>query len=196
MMEHTRSSLAALAAIGFLLAASPAVADDEASNRPLVVASEHGNCYAKSVPSASYGNEGQTRVYVVERDADTLAATYEWYANRLRLECNVADSGGVTALSIIEFGPWARGQEASDDVLALAFYWNGRLLRRYSTLDIAGRPSNVSASVSHYSVIEEVLGYQWVDGNRYRFAIRTIDNRVITFDAGAGTIVSSIAAGE
>lgn len=160
MMENDRFSLPALAAIGFFLAALPAFADDEASNRPRVVASEHGNCYAKSVPSTSYGNEGQTRIYVVESDADMLAATFDWYANRLRLECNVADASGVTAISVVEFGPWARGQEASDDVLALAFYWNGRLLRRYSTLDIAGRPSNVSASISHYSAIEEVLGYQ------------------------------------
>ena len=192
-MRHGRLNLAALAAIGVLLAALPAFADDEASNRPLVVASEHGNCYAKSVPSARYGNEGQTHVYVVEGGADTLVATFDWYADRLHLECNVADASGVTALSVVQFGPWARGQEASDDVLALAFYWNGRLLRRYSTLDIAGRPENVSASVSHYSVIDEVIGYQWVDGNRYRFAIRTIDNRTITFDAAAGTIVSSIA---
>jgi hypothetical protein len=193
-MTYRRVLFLAISAL--FLTAPFAFADQEASNRPLVVASEYGNCYAKSVPSASYGNEGQTRVYLVERDADTLVATYDWYANRLRLECNVADPSGVTALSIVEFGPWARGQEASGNVLALAFYWNGRLLRRYSTLDIAGRPSNVSASVSHYSVIDEVLGYQWADGNRYHFAIRTIDNRVITFDAGAGTIVSSVAAGE
>lgn len=188
-----RSYRAALAAIGVLFATSPAFADDEASNRPLVVASEYGNCYAKSIPYASYGNEGQTRVYVVENGDDTIAATFDWYSNRLHLECNVADSSGATAISVVEFGPWARGQEATDDVLALAFYWNGRLLRRYSTLDIAGTPNNVIASVSHYSVVEEVIGYQWADGNRYRFSIRTIDNRTITFDAGAGTIISSIA---
>jgi|CXWL01.1.fsa_nt_gi hypothetical protein len=185
-----------LAISGLFLTAPFASADDEASNQPLVVASEYGNCYAKSIPSASYGNEGQTRVYIVETGADTLVTTYDWYANRLFLECNVADSSGVTALSVVAFGPWARGQEARDDVLALAFYWNGRLLRRYSTLDIARRPNNVSASVSHYSVIDEVLGYQWADGNRYHFAIRTIDNRVITFDPGAGTIVSSVATSE
>ncbi len=184
-------ALLAVAVIGApVVASSSASADDEASNRALVVASEYGNCYAKSVPSGSYGNAGQTRIYVVENDTDRLVATYAFYANRLRLECNVTGPSGATAASVVAFGPWARGQEASHDVLALAFYWNGQLLRRYSTLDIVGRPDNVSASVSHYSVIDEVLGYRWGDGNSYRFAIRTIDRRIITFDAGTGAIVS------
>jgi hypothetical protein len=170
--------------------ASSARADQEASNRPVVVASTYGNCYAKSVPSSDYGNDGQTRVYAVEAGADRLVATYDWFANTLRLECNVEGTSGAVGTSVVAFGPWPRGHEASKETLALAFYWNGKLLRRYSTLDIAGRPNNVSSSVSHYSVIDEIIGYQWTSGNRYAFAVRTTDGRLLKFDAGTGKIIS------
>lgn len=113
MKNHARAAALSAAAIGWLLLQSPAFADDEASNRPLVVASAYGNCYAKSVPAESYGNAGQTRVYRVENEADTLAATYDWYANRLRLECNVAGPNDTIGLSVVAFGPWARGERAS-----------------------------------------------------------------------------------
>jgi hypothetical protein len=183
-----RTKLTALAATMFAaiaLAPGPR-ADEEASNRAVVVASTYGNCYAKSVPSSAYGNEGETRIYAVEAGADQLVATYDWFATTLHLECNVAGKTGEVGTSVVEFGPWPRGQVANDETLALAFYWNGKLLHRYSTLDIAGRPDNVSMSVSHYSVIQDVAGYQWISGNRYAFAVRTIDGRVLTFDAGTG----------
>jgi len=170
----------AVASIGF------ARADEEASNRPVVVAGQYGNCYAKSVPTGTYGSDGETRVYSVERDADRLVATYAWYANTLRLECNVAGKSGQVGTSVVEFGPWARGHKADSDTLALAFYWNGDLLRRYSTLEIAGRPDNISMSVSHYTVIDGIVGYEWIDGNRYAFVVRTTDGRVLKFDAGTG----------
>ena len=70
------------------------------------------------------------------------------------------------------------------------FYRDGVLLRRYSTLDIAGRPENVRASVSHYEVIGEIAGYAWLDGNRYAFAVRTVDGRVLRFDAGTGEAIA------
>lgn len=109
------------------------------------------------------------------RRQDSLLASYDWFSRRIFLECNVASGDGPVALSVVRFGPWARGQEAKAQDLALAFYRGPRLLRRYSTLDIAGRPSNVSASVSHYTVIDSVIGYRWVDGNRYRFDVRRTD---------------------
>jgi hypothetical protein len=172
-------------------AASSARADQEASNRPVVVASTYGNCYAKSEPSSDYGNDGETRIYAVEAGVDKLVATYDWFAHTLRLECNVeGEAGGAVGTSVVAFGPWPRGHEASKETLALAFYWNGKLLRRYSTLDIAGRPDNVSSSVSHYTVIDEIIGYQWLSGNKYAFAVRTTNGRVLKFDAGTGKIVS------
>jgi hypothetical protein len=184
------------AAIHFLTLAlfaapAPALADDEAGNAPVVVASEHGNCYAKSVPAGAYGNEGRTTVYAVEAGADREIATYNWYAQRLRLACNVAGRDGRLAASIVQFGPWPRGRAANAETLAFAFHRDGVLLRRYSTLDVAGRPENVQASVSHYQVIDDILGYAGLDGNRYAFGVRTVDGRVLRYDAGTGEAIAS-----
>ena len=160
--------------------------DDEASNVPHVAASSYGRCYAKAVPDSLYGQAGRTRAYWVRARQDSLLASYDWFSQRIFLECNVASGDGPVALSVVRFGPWARGQEAKAQDLALAFYRGPRLLRRYSTLDIAGRPSNVSASVSHYTVIDSVIGYRWVDGNRYRFDVRRTDGQVLSFDPATG----------
>ena len=193
-MNKTVSALAALIVTALIITAlaMPARADDEASNRPLVVTSQYGNCYARSIPSGTYGNEGRTQIFLVEAEADRLIHTYDWYAHTLRLECNVAGADGSVGVSVVGFGPWARGQAADDETLALAFYWNGRLLRRYSTLDLAERPDNVQASISHYTVIDGVIGYQSIAGNRYAFAVRLVDGRELVFDAGAGALVQTI----
>jgi hypothetical protein len=53
-------------------------------------------------------------------------------------------------------------------------------------LEIAGEPDNVSQSVSHYTVVEEVLGFRWVRGNEYVFEVRTTDRRTLAFDAVSG----------
>jgi hypothetical protein len=111
---------------------------------------------------------------------------YQWFSQRIFLACSVAVGDSPVGLSVVRFGPWARGQEASARDLALAFYRGSRLLRRYSTLDIAGRPTNVSQSVSHYTVIDSVLGYRWVTGNQYRFEVRTINGRTLSFDPATG----------
>lgn len=165
--------------------------DDEASNVPHVTASSYGRCYAKAVPDSLYGQAGRTRAYWVRAREDSLLASYDWFSQRIFLECNVATGDGPVALSLVRFGPWARGQEAKRQDLALAFYRGPRLLRRYSTLDVAGRPSNVSASESHYTVIDSVIGYRWVGGNRYRFDVRTTDGRVLSFDPATGGLAPS-----
>jgi hypothetical protein len=59
-------------------------------------------------------------------------------------------------------------------------------VREYSTLAIAGKPENVSQSVSHFTVIEEVLGFRWVRGNEHVFEVRTTDGRTLAFDAASG----------
>jgi hypothetical protein len=177
-------SLAVLAALRS--SGRPGSLDDEASNVPHVAASSYGRCYAKAVPDSLYGQAGRTRAYWVRARQDSLLASYAWFSQRIFLECNVARGDGPVALSVVRFGPWSRGHEAKAQDLALAFYRGSRLLRRYSTLDIAGRPENVSASVSHYTVIDSVIGYRGVEGNRYRFDVRTTDGRVLSFDPATG----------
>ena len=81
----------------------------------------------------------------------------------------------------------------------------GRLIRSYSTLEIAGgeeaadggisRYKNVSASVSHYTVFRsgpEMIKVTTVDGAVYSEAwsiqATTIDGRVLTFDMASGEV--------
>ena len=83
-------------------------------------------------------------------------------------------------------GTRLRGQRANDADLALAFYMDGKLIKRYSTLDLAGRPENVSPSESHYLVISEVLGFRRGKSNDYTFSIRLINGRSMIFDPATG----------
>lgn len=173
------------AALAFLLL--PILhADQEASNVAHVQASQYGRCYAKSIPSERYGNSGTTTVFRVVEQADEIVHQFNWYAPQLRLACNVSDAKSPVGVSIVQFGPWHRGNGAAEDHLALAFYFKGKKVAEYSTLDLAGTPDNVSASVSHYTVIAEILGYEFQAGNQVVFRIRTEDDRTLAFDPATG----------
>ncbi len=184
-------NLSGRAGLGVLILAGLTIlqADQEAGNVAHVVASSYGRCYARSVPSAPYGDSGKTTVFQVTQEGDIELESYPWFSQRIYLECNVSDNKTPTGLSIIRMGSWARGHLASKDQLAIGFYFNGYTLREHSTLDIAGSPENVSQSVSHYTVIEKVEGYQRLDGNQYSFSVVTTDGRSLRFDAATGKIL-------
>jgi hypothetical protein len=184
-----------LLACAFFLAATLATADEEASNIPRVTASRYGGCYAKSVPSTAYGSEGTTKVYAVRADDDLLLHTFSWYSAQLYLECNVGRPKQRVAVSLVRFGPWARGSTANKSDVAIAFYYGGQLAKAYSTLDIAGSPDNVSASISHYTVFDRVEGYRWQHGNFSTFEVLSHDGRLLVFDPTTGGIVSAKKAG-
>lgn len=155
----------------------------------IVWASEYGQCYAKSVPDELYGSAGSTTVFLVGKDRDVPAHSYDWFSQQIFIECNVSDSITPTGVSVVRLGPWSRGHVAGADQLAIGFYFKGQMLKEYSTLDIAGSPENVSTSVSHYAVFEKVLGYRQLGGNRALFNVETVDGRTISFDAVSGEIV-------
>ncbi|HUG81936.1 MAG TPA: hypothetical protein VML01_09750 [Bryobacterales bacterium] len=171
-----------------IAAGGAAYADEEASNTAHVAASEYGRCYAKSVPAESYGGKGTTNVFLVGDSQDTLAHSYDWFSQRVWIECNVSDGLTPTGVSVVRFGPWARGHAASSGHLAIGFYFKGKMLKDYSTLDIAGDPENVSTSVSHYTVFEEVRGYRRLGGNEAVFEVKTTDGRTLAFDAATGEL--------
>ena len=163
----------------------PAVAraDEEASNGIYVQSGEGGSYYAKSIPAESYGSKGTTRVYLVKEKEDQLVETFDWYAPRIAL------MGTSKGCAVVRFGSWPRGHVASAEELAIAFYLNGKLLHSYSTLDIAGKPDNVSGSVSHYTVIQKVLGFRWIESNSHALDIVTTDGRTLSFDPDTGLLI-------
>ena len=179
-----------------LLYLTAAVADDEASNTPRVFVSQYGNCFAKSVPMERYGEKGVTKIFMVGAGTDSLVDTYNWYAQQIFLECNVAPADKPVAVSVVRIGSWPRGRRANTADLAIAFYHGGQLLKQYSTLDIADAPDNVNASVSHYSVLNRIDGYRWRAGNEYSFHVRTVDGRSLSFDAATGVLIGNHSVGK
>jgi hypothetical protein len=183
-----------------------AFADDEASNYTHVAAGPYGRCYAKSTPRHVYDNDefarqqGITEIFRVGETEDSLINSFDWFAQTLFLDCTHSTGPIVTRV-----GPWQRGHEPNPDHLALAFYARGKLLKSYSTLDIAGgelndKPSfskykNVSTSVSHYTVFKQqptLVKVQTNDGPIFRedWLIKavTIDGRELVFDPSTGEL--------
>lgn len=204
-VARTRACVLWLVAVG-TVCANPAFADQEASNVTHVVAGPYGRCYAKSIPDHIYDPEGaprqqgRTEIYRVEDAQDVMVEVYDWFSQQIFVLC-----GPGNDVAVVRVGPWHRGHDPHPNDLALAFYDGGRLLKTYTTLDIAGNErsqngglsayKNVSASVSHYSVFsswpelvkitnveESVFVENWV------IRAQTIDERILTFDIASGEI--------
>jgi hypothetical protein len=180
-----------------LACAAAAKADQEAPNYAYVEASSNhstsngGDRYAKCVPSEKFGTEGKTYIYRVRDGNDQLLETYDWFTFNI----HVLAVGKST--SVVRFGPWNRGHEPSEEHLALAFYLDGKLLKRYSTLDIVGPHGKISSSVSHYMWRAKVHGYCWLEKEDERFqksgfSLETVDGHVISFDYKSGEILSGL----
>ena len=174
----------------FCFASGAAWADQEAPNIPQVADGDFGRCFAYSAPAARYGTKGRTDIYLVG-DEIALSRSYDWYAPQMRIACNVSDGRGTIAPAIAQIGPWPRGHRADKETLAIAFYYDGALKAEYSTLDIAnGDQANVSCSVSHYTVIKEIEGFErGVGGDETLFRLKTVDGRRLTFSAVAGALI-------
>jgi hypothetical protein len=182
---HHDATWLLLLLIGFTL---PASADEERANYPRVVADPNGGmCYAKSVPKTNRGQEGSTAVYTVKNAGDELTHTLPWYSQETFIRCGL---GPKWAPVVVQMGPWNTGHHASADHLALAFQYDGKLVKGYSTLEIAGAINNVKTSKSHYTVIRHVVGFT----NDYpdsRFIVETEDGRRLAFDPATGKQLSS-----
>ncbi|MDH3703935.1 MAG: hypothetical protein OEU46_21785 [Alphaproteobacteria bacterium] len=193
-----------MAALAWIVYANPASADDEAGNVAHVAAGPYGRCYARSIPRHIYDpdsgprQQGRTEVYRVGEPKDVLEQRYDWFSQTLFVRCR---PGRETVL--VRLGPWHRGHEPRADHLAIAFYRDGKLIRRYSTLAIAGgetakddalsKYKNVSASVSHYTVfavppkltkITKTIGSTYKED--WMVKATTIDGRGLTFDIETG----------
>ena len=160
-----------------------ASADQEAGNGLYVRSAQYGAYYAKCIPSERYGTNGQTQIFIATRTNDMLQTTFDWYSSNLYLQ------GTAWGISVVRFGPWQRGSSASTNDLAIAFYMNKKLLKSYSTLDIAGSTTNVSQSISHYRVFSKIPGYRWIKSNDYAFDVTRSDGRQLSFDVRTGEII-------
>lgn len=99
---------------------------------------------------------------------------------------------------LVLMGPWCSGQAPAAHDLAVAFYKGGKLLKRYSTLELVKRPAKVQISSSHYEWRAEGDFNAKGDINHLRpkldsasFYLSTIDGLTYKFDATTGKIVYS-----
>lgn len=161
-------------------------ADQEDSNRTYVTTSKHGQYYAKSIPYERYGLKGITKVYQVSKNEDILIQTYDWYSPQIYLE----GFTGTQEIYVIQMGPWHRGRKASAEHHAMAFYKNDRLLKKYSTLDIASTTNYIDTSVSHYTIFSKILGFRRPYGNQLVFDVETHGGRIHSFDTETGTLIT------
>jgi hypothetical protein len=159
------------------------LADSPRPNSPIVAAAEGGSCYAKSIPAHAWGQKGVTKIYSVGELKDSLIDSYDWFSFQIFISC-----GAGINTQVVRMGPWANGEVASQDDLAIAFYSNGKLLKQYSTLDIAEQPGNVEASSSHYRVFSSIEGFTRAYGDTY-FVVVRIDGKVMKFEPGTGLLV-------
>jgi hypothetical protein len=172
-------------------------ADQEPSRILYVVA--NGAWYAKCIPLGKYSplssssNEherGKTLIYLAGNEMDRLIYTLDWYSPRIFI---TGKGGGV---SIVRLGKWPSGQKASEKDLAISFYRKDKIIASYSTLDLAGAESNVSTSVSHYTVIKEIVGFVNIfkrigrdtltNDPDYGFEVVLHDDRHVVFDLNTG----------
>lgn len=127
--------------------------------------------------------DGNGVCYRLEDDG-TLSkvwSTEGWYAYQVYL------SGGGRYL--VRMGPWNSGSRPSPDDLALAFYKDGKLLKRYSTSDLIVRPMMLRVTVSHYDwLADHKHPSPELVGNELR--LRTSDQIEYVFDATTGDVKS------
>lgn len=182
-------------ALGFcLLLIFPVMADSEGRNWAFVQSSEtdgtswRGDRYAKCIPAGRSGTQGRTLIYKVGEERDEWLHSFDWYTPTIYL------AGAANGTSVVRLGRWNQGHRASRDHLALALYFDGKLLKEYSTLDIVGSEDNVRSSVSHYQWYKRILGYRWLRSDQakvlvFGFVLEAIDGRLVCFNVQTGQIM-------
>jgi hypothetical protein len=80
------------------------------------------------------------------------------------------------------------------EAFSVGFYKNGKKLKEYSALEIAGRPRNVRSSIGRYEEYKQLLGFRELkrSGRSFLvFAIRTWDDKILSFDFTTGKMLET-----
>ena len=90
---------------------------------------------------------------------------------------------------LARMGPWPglkKGREPDVQELAVAFYENGRLLKRYSIADLIDDPKNLRQSVSHFQWEKDVS----FDDTLSELTIITTEDNKYVFDVKSGKMIT------
>lgn len=109
--------------------------------------------------------------------------TVDWYA----FTVYVSSDGE----HLVRMGPWPSlkdGRRPDIQELAVAFYKNGKLLKRYPISDLINNPSNLPQSVSHFQWEKEVS----FDDTLNELTIITTEDNKYVFDVKFGEIITEV----
>jgi hypothetical protein len=186
---------AVVAVAAALLAPAGAVVGDTEGTAQLYVKSSvtdgtayRGDRYAKCFPGDGRGTKGRTLIYRIRVDADELEDTYDWYSWDVHL------AGTSKGTVVVRVASGFRGHHANKDDLAVGLYIHGKVLKEYSSLDLAKGPDHVRPSVSHYAWCRRVIGFRWLTAPgaaalKFGFAVETVDGRLLCFDTVTGALL-------
>ena len=165
-------------------------ADRPAPQREYTIGSPNGNFEFTMKPGSSQGAlEPYGEAFSITPDGDQESAkggrellwqVTGWYSP----QTFISNDGR----SLVRMGPWASRPVTEE--LAVAFYRDGCEVRRYVVADLIVDHESVKRSVSHYSWLASNgdLPRLTEDG---RFQLRTIEDRLVTFDLSTGEILDS-----
>lgn len=181
-MRTIWTSQCLLALVIFVL---PIRADSPAPAKAFTVYSHDRAIRVDSIPKDIFGSNGKTEVFDLAPSGQTQLFSFNWYAHDLLVQRT------PSGVALIRFGGWPGGRKASDKALAFSFYLGNKLLKTYSSLDIAESPDNVVSSVSHH-VYSHGPGkiIHNSEQKRFEFSIERVDGIVLTFNIENGELLS------
>lgn len=91
---------------------------------------------------------------------------------------------------LVRMGDWPQGETVSKDHMAVAFYDNGKELKRYSTADLVKNPRKIQRTVSHYFWLAEDQTYPKIE-YKNNFLLKAIDGYIHEFDMETGELIKS-----
>lgn len=158
-------------------------ADEASSRMPKVFADPFsGFIYGKTVTQNPNheGSEGETRVYTVGFDKDSLVDTYSFYIWNPYI---IMHEGGYT---LIRSGEWPR---IGTDPVIIGFYSNGETVKEYFLKDFLKLGATENRSIGHYNLFTKYPELVHVGGNRYEFRATLNNGKEIKFNLKTGRII-------
>ncbi len=178
-----------LLGIALMIVAAPHLdADSPKPPFPFIVTAADGTFFFKMLPGPSGAGLGIACRLLQDGSSEELWRTEGWYSFEVFLSRE--------ATFLVAMGPWNDGQEPKKEDLAVSFFHQGKLLKRYSTLDLVKDKSKVKASKSHYRWLardlEEIPGQDPEARPRLcgdgTFRLKTCDGILYVFDLSTGEI--------
>jgi hypothetical protein len=172
-----------IAVVVIHLAGLVVFADLPAPAYPYVVSSKDGTHYFKMLPDPknlfALDTHGRGVAYEVTKNGKdkTLWRVAGWYS----FSTFISNDGKY----LVRVGNWPPG-EPSAQHLAVAFYDNGKLIKRYSPLDVLKDPAHAPRSVSHYRWLKDLNGFY---KETEMFSFVTVENIEYTFDVTTGKLL-------